>query len=407
MHDIPAEISENRKLEFYAEKGVQQTYMKSPQTVKERRKDKDLSAGSVDFRPRYGRDAKKAMTMSLLAPGMGQLYNGETAKGSLFLLVSCANLLLLTLLFFTEPLLNGLIALGSLLHTEPKLNVEQILEIVQTGRSVTLVYLALILTFVAYAGRDALDRAMERRRGEKPPRAKLTMPEATSGSYLAHFSIICTLVILVVFLASPPAPREQSTDIELVQDQPPPPPKKPEPPKPKQEHKPEPKLIPKKVLPQPPKPTPVAIAVPTDKPVADPVVVSDEPPPPELPPNPNGSENGTGPASSNASGGGGGGGDGEDFDFNGYLSEVQKKVKKNWFPPRGAESLSVTLKFKVLKDGSVKSIRLVKSSGVAAADDAAKLAVQNGAPYPALPDSAGDSIDIKFTFDYNVFNGKL
>lgn len=400
-------MSENIRLAANTKNEVQLS-MKSTETLKERRSEKKTGTAPVQFRPKHSLRAKRAMVLSFMAPGLGQLYNGEKAKGLLFLGVSIANLMILTLLFFTEPLLNALLNLAAIFQTTPKLNVAQILEIVHTGRAVTLVYLGLILSFVAYAGRDALDRAGEKLKGQVLPAAKLSMPEATSGSYLAHFSIICTLVLLIVFLVSPPPPQEQATEIELVKDTPPPPPaKKPEPPKPKQESKPQPKVVPKKVLPQPPKPVPVAIAVPTDKPVADPVVVSDVPAPEELPPNPNGSETGTGPAGAGTGTGSDGGGDGEDFDFNGYLAEVQKRVKRNWFPPRGAESLSVTLKFRVLKDGNIKNVRLVKSSGLAAADDAAKLAVQNGAPYPSLPAAAGDTIDIKFTFDYNVFNGKL
>lgn len=347
---------------------------------------------------------KRALALSII-PGLGQIYNGESVKGMLFLGVSAANLILLGLLFFTGPLLQGLVQLAALLQCAPKINVQQAMEIVHTGRSVTLVYLGLILSYALYAARDAYDRARVKQRGAILPKFALTMPEATSGSYLFHFSVICSLVLLVIFFAAPPVPTKQSTDIELLAPElPPPPQKKPEPPKPKQEPKVEQKKVePLKKPAEPPKPTPVAFAVKTDKPVADPVVVSDEPAPPSTAPAESGSPNG----SPNGTQGADAGGEGDDFDFGSYLAEVQKRIKKNWFPPRGAESLSVTLKFKVLKDGSATNIRLVKSSGVAAADEAAKAAISNGSPFAALPKAAGDDIDIKFTFDYNVFNGKL
>ncbi len=355
-------------------------------------------------------EPKRALALSVV-PGLGQFYNGERVKGALFLTVAMANVVLLSLLFFTEPMLQAIVSLGSMFHFESKLNIQQTLEIVHTGRAVTLVYLSLILSFYLYVARDAYDRAVEKNRGLVIPRFKLTMPEATSGSYLVHFSTICALLMMVVFVVAPPKlPEETNVTFLLDKPEPPPPPKKePEPPKPKPEQKKEePKKVeqPKKaVAPTPPKPTPVAVAVKTDQPVADPVVQSNEPAPAAAPAetagSANGSPNGTGAPDA------GGGGDGDDVDFGNYLDEVKKRIKKNWYPPRGAESLTITLKFKVMSDGSVGgNIKLVKSSGVAAADDAAKLAITNAAPFPALPKGAGPFVDIKFAFDYNVFNGK-
>lgn len=401
-------MSENISLGVWESERQTAVDMKSSQSLEERKIEgpRDEAAPATDMSALEAVEPKRALTLSII-PGLGQFYNGERVKGVLFLGVTAANLLLLSLLFCTGSLLNFLLSAAAIFHAAPKINVEQAMEIVHTGRSVTLVYLGLILSFALYAARDAYDRAREKRQGKTVPRFAFTMPEATSGSYLFHFSIICSMVLLVIFFMSPQKPPVQTTDIVLVQEVEPPPAKKPpEPPKPKQEPKQEiKKAEPKKVEPTPPKPTRVAVAVPTKDPVADPVVQSNEPEPPAAPAQSSGSPNGTGPSGSTGSEAGGGG-DGDDFDFGAYLSEVQKRIKKNWFPPRGAESLSVVLKFKVLKDGTATSIRLVRSSGIAAADDAAKTAIMNGSPFPSLPKSAGDDIDIKFTFDYNVFNGK-
>jgi TonB family protein len=351
-----------------------------------------------------GREAKRALSLSII-PGLGQIYNGEAIKGLLFLGVNAANLLLLSLLFFTEPLLKALLYFATTYcHAAPKLNVHQAVEIVQTGGAVIYLYLGLIFIYAIYAGRDAFDRACEKRQGMQLPRFVLSMPEATSGSYLLHFSIITSLILLVILFAAPPKPQAQVTDILLLQT-PEPPAKKVEPPKPKEEPKPEPKqelIKPEKKVEQP-KLTPVAFAVPSDKPVADPVVQSSEPAPaPTPPPQTGATGSATGSSAQEA-----GGGDSDEVDFSSYVGEMQKRIKKNWYPPRGAESLTVTLKFKVLKDGSLGSVRLVRSTGISAADDAAKAAITNSAPFPPLPKGAGDDIDIKFTFDYNVFNGKL
>ena len=62
------------------------------------------------------------------------------------------------------------------------------------------------------------------------------------------------------------------------------------------------------------------------------------------------------------------------------------------------------LLFKIAKDGRLLSCSVYKSSGLPNADKAAIEAVKLTAPFRPLPaDFKGQSIDIQFTFDYNVF----
>lgn len=107
--------------------------------------------------------------------------------------------------------------------------------------------------------------------------------------------------------------------------------------------------------------------------------------------------------------GGGGGAPGIDAlrepDFGPYMRELQRRIKLNWDPPKGNESKRVVLLFKIAKDGRLLSCRVQKSSGMPTADQAALKAVELTAPFRPLPaDFKGQSIDIQFTFDYNVFN---
>jgi len=107
--------------------------------------------------------------------------------------------------------------------------------------------------------------------------------------------------------------------------------------------------------------------------------------------------------------GGGGGAPGIDAlrepDFGPYMRELQRRIKLNWDPPKGNESKRVVLLFKIAKDGRLLSCRVHKSSGMPLADQAALKAVELTAPFRPLPaDFKGQSIDIQFTFDYNVFN---
>ena len=106
--------------------------------------------------------------------------------------------------------------------------------------------------------------------------------------------------------------------------------------------------------------------------------------------------------------GGGGGAPGIDAlrepDFGPYMRELQRRIKLNWDPPKGNESKTVVLLFKIARDGRLLSCRVHKSSGLPSADQAALKAVELTAPFRPLPgDFKGQSIDIQFTFDYRVF----
>ncbi|MCK7467687.1 MAG: TonB C-terminal domain-containing protein [Desulfosudis oleivorans] len=67
------------------------------------------------------------------------------------------------------------------------------------------------------------------------------------------------------------------------------------------------------------------------------------------------------------------------------MSELQRRIKRNWDPPRGSNSKKVVLLFKVSKDGRLLSLRVLTSSGDAEADKAALSAVRLTAPFRPLP----------------------
>jgi len=92
-----------------------------------------------------------------------------------------------------------------------------------------------------------------------------------------------------------------------------------------------------------------------------------------------------------------------------YMTDVQETIKANWNPPRGDKSKRVSLLFKVGKNGELISSSVFQSSGSKEIDDAALEALNKTAPFKPLPKGfPGNSVDIQFTFDYNVFgpNGK-
>jgi len=355
-------------------------------------------SGSLEQHSRNLRDPKKAAVLSLL-PGLGQLYNGETGKGLLFLAVTAINLLLLLLLVFSRSILNTLGELAARVNLQFNWDLVKSPELSQTASAVSVVYLALILSFVAYAMREAYDHAVRSRQGTVFAKYFLGLSEATSGSYLFHFLVMATAISMVLFVAMPKPPVAHVTQIEFIPPPPPPPPE-PEPPAPK------PKLEAPKKVEEPPKPQPapqpkpqqVAVAVPTNEPTplaVGPVEAPAEPAP--TAPVDNGGPAGAGEPSA--------GGDSDEVDFGSYLADMQRRIKKAWFPPKGNESKRISLKFKISKSGEVSRIRLVESSGLQIADAAAITAIETAAPFAPLPAGAPDQVEIKFTFDYNVFNG--
>lgn len=94
-----------------------------------------------------------------------------------------------------------------------------------------------------------------------------------------------------------------------------------------------------------------------------------------------------------------------DADFGPFMSDLQKRIKRNWTPPRGTESQQVKLLFEVSRDGRLMKVEVAESSGNNIADEAAVRAVQASAPFRPFPPEVRDEVlPIEFTFDYNVFN---
>lgn len=569
------------------------------------------------------RDPSTAAMLSII-PGLGQLYNGETRKGFLFLTVAAMNMVLMIGMTFTDPLLKTMRAFADGFHMKPNVFLTQTMQEAHLGSAVSIILIGFFISFIAYACRDAYDHAALKRRKIYPDMV-IELPEATSGSYIAHFSIMVALFILVFFFLIPLPPKAQITDIEFIEPQEKvrervknirkstqnsidkgrhdpkkpvtahsPAPKNPAPPAPKAAEKPAPKAPSPTPSPKPtpaptptptqapsprptptpsprptPSPTPRPVAAPSPSPMARPTpspmpmarptpmaLPTASPTPmarpsaapsamPSLAPSPmaraagpgsapsptpfarpagfaglpsaapspiamaNGSggapgfapmpkvgasAGGTGafaPAPIAASGGGGGGGSAgapapvpvaaagggrgkggggggasgapapvrasygggggggasggpniivtpsvprggggggggsnsagnpgannragnstgaqADVDFGPYMADLQRRIKKHWFPPKGNESKRVVVVFKVHSGGELSNLHLDHSSGVAIADNAALKAVEDAAPFRPLPAGAPDAVDIQFTFDYNVFTGR-
>lgn len=89
--------------------------------------------------------------------------------------------------------------------------------------------------------------------------------------------------------------------------------------------------------------------------------------------------------------------------WNAYMSRLQHKIKMNWDPKKENNSSKVVVLMKIAKDGRLLSCKIYKSSGSYHIDNAAINAVHLSAPFEPLPyEYKGSSIDVQFSFDYNV-----
>jgi TonB family protein len=88
-----------------------------------------------------------------------------------------------------------------------------------------------------------------------------------------------------------------------------------------------------------------------------------------------------------------------------YMSDLQRRIKRAWFPPKGYESKRIEIAFTIHRGGELSNLRLDHSCGVAVADQACLKAVENAAPFRPLPPDSSEEAAIEFVFDYNLYSG--
>ncbi len=163
-------------------------------------------------------DPGTAAMLSIL-PGLGQLYNGEKRKGLLFLEVAAINYFLLTLVIFMPPLLDGLKSCSAALNLKPNIMLLAALRQAHWGSPFSIILLGMVMMFIAYAVRDAYDRAANIRRRKIYPAHVIELTEAASGSYLLHLAVMITCCILGLFFLVPKPPVAQIMEIQFVAEQ--------------------------------------------------------------------------------------------------------------------------------------------------------------------------------------------
>ena len=89
-----------------------------------------------------------------------------------------------------------------------------------------------------------------------------------------------------------------------------------------------------------------------------------------------------------------------------YIDSVKRRIQQNWLQNtidpnvRAARMAKATMEFTIGRDGTIKDIRLVQSSGNLSMDNSGQRALLASSPLPALPsDYSGSYVRVTFDFD--------
>lgn len=95
-----------------------------------------------------------------------------------------------------------------------------------------------------------------------------------------------------------------------------------------------------------------------------------------------------------------------DFKYLSYFSKLKNQIQMVWRYPEAAKVSGLqgrlVLKFVLNRDGSLRDLKVVRSSGVEILDDAAIKAIRRAAPFYAIPKNLGDVLSIVANFEYEL-----
>ena len=166
-----------------------------------------------------------------IVPGIGQLYNGKTKKGFLFLLATFMSLLMLyssinpgsTLEFALVMLAILRFLFGWLIKFkfEPSPAADFLMSTIKFGGSFSTLLVITIVSFVIYSMIDAyMDAEKSLQKFDykiiSTDSTMFRFSESTTSSYILHSLIFGLLFLSSLFLVIPSPKREQITEIEFI-----------------------------------------------------------------------------------------------------------------------------------------------------------------------------------------------
>ncbi len=98
--------------------------------------------------------------------------------------------------------------------------------------------------------------------------------------------------------------------------------------------------------------------------------------------------------------------------YAGYFAELKRRIEDKWVYPQEAsrrgQSGQGEIRFILRKDGSVRTVEIVHSSGVRILDSYIENAIRLAQPFPPIPPSVGeDLIPISLNFTYTLHGFRL
>jgi periplasmic protein TonB len=92
-----------------------------------------------------------------------------------------------------------------------------------------------------------------------------------------------------------------------------------------------------------------------------------------------------------------------------YIESVKRRIQANWLQNtidpavRASRTAHAVVEFTILKDGTVKDIRISQASGNLSMDNSGLRAIMSSNPMPALPpDYSGSTVRVIFDFDLSM-----
>lgn len=87
-----------------------------------------------------------------------------------------------------------------------------------------------------------------------------------------------------------------------------------------------------------------------------------------------------------------------------YFAEVRRKVKRNWKPSRPNDTKQTVLTFSIQSNGQISGLKVTQSSGSEQIDRESLAAVQNAAPFAALPANLNyPQLNVEFNFNLYIY----
>ncbi|GAB4241342.1 MAG: hypothetical protein Kow0049_29870 [Stanieria sp.] len=97
--------------------------------------------------------------------------------------------------------------------------------------------------------------------------------------------------------------------------------------------------------------------------------------------------------------------DAQQDDLARYFDEIRRRVKRNWQPVSPGQEQFTVLNFAIQPNGQITGLKVVQTSGNERVDRDALEAVQQSAPFDALPQSfKRDRLEIQFSFNIYIYN---